>query len=71
VCTSYFCKSNQGQRGLNLWRDVESYLNLFEWVLAREVLLRLGLGENELAYSRDSVGRETDESERSYFIESA
>lgn len=43
VCTSYFCMSDQEEKGLEFWSDVEDYLNHFEWVLASETHRRLGL----------------------------
>ena len=49
VCTTYFCKSDYGKKGLEFWADVEKYLNHFEWQLSCHVLGLLGMGENELA----------------------
>lgn len=71
VCASYFCKSNQGEKGLQLWADVENYLNHFEWKLATETLFRLHYSENELAYCQGATSPDTDESERDYFIQAA
>lgn len=48
VCTTYFCKSARGESGFEFWNDVETYLNLFEWTLANEVLWRLGFTEDDL-----------------------
>lgn len=71
VCTSYFCKSNKGKQGLQLWSDIENYLNHFEWTLATEVMRRMNLEENELAYCHSAIDPDTEDEERKYFIENA
>lgn len=71
VCTTYFCKSDYGQKGLDFWADVEKYLNHFEWQLACHVINLLGMGENELAYCQGMVSPETDDDEREYFLKAA
>jgi Fe-S-cluster containining protein len=48
VCTSYFCKSDRGQKGLDFWSDIEAYLNHFEWALASEVFQRIGFTEDDM-----------------------
>lgn len=71
VCTSYFCKSDQGQRGLDYWKDVEKYLNHFEWQLACAVIDKLGLNENVLSYCQAAIDPNTEDDERDYFIAAA
>lgn len=71
VCTSYFCMSDQEEKGLEFWSDVEDYLNHFEWVLASETHRRLGLGENELAFCQAVISPESELSERRYLLEAA
>lgn len=71
VCTSYFCKSDQGQKGLDYWKDVERYLNHFEWTLACYALEKMDMGENVLSYCQAATSPETDEDERSFFISAA
>lgn len=71
VCTSYFCKSDQGKKGLEFWRDVEKYLNHFEWKLASHVIYQMGLTENEMAFCQSAIDINTEEDERSYFLEAA
>ncbi len=71
VCTSYFCKSDQGKKGLLFWSDVEKYLNHFEWKLACEVIFQMGLTENELAYCQGAIDTDTEEDEQEYFIQAA
>lgn len=71
VCTSYFCKSNRGKEGFAFWAKVESYLNHFEWKLAKEILTRMGLTENHLAFCQASISLETEPEEREYFIQAA
>lgn len=71
VCTSYFCKSDQGQNGLDFWKDVEKYLNHFEWKLACAVTEKMNLDENLISYCQASISPETDEDERVFFISAA
>lgn len=71
VCTTYFCKSDYGQMGLEFWSKVEKYLNHFEWKMATELMTRMGLNENEIAYCQAVVSPETEEDERDYFIQAA
>lgn len=71
VCTSYFCKSDQGQKGLDFWKDVESYLNHFEWKLACHVIKSMNLDENLLSYCQAAIDPNTEDDERDYFIQAA
>lgn len=71
VCTSYFCKSEQGQKGLDYWKDVEKYLNHFEWKLACAVIEKMGLNENVLSYCQAAIDPNTEEDEREFFIAAA
>lgn len=71
VCTSYFCKSDQGQKGLDYWKDVEKYLNHFEWKLACAVVEKMNLNENILSYCQAAIDPQTEEDERDYFITAA
>lgn len=71
VCTSYFCKSNQGKKGLDFWKGVENYLNDFEWHLACLVLEKMNLDENTLSYCQAAISDETEPDERDFFITEA
>ncbi len=48
VCSSYICRSTYGERGQELKRALEAYLNLFEWTLAHETLWRLGYTQDDI-----------------------
>lgn len=71
VCNSYFCKSDEGKKGLKFWKDIESYLNHFEWKLACEVFYQMGFTENELAYCQGAMSAETEDDERLHFEHAA
>jgi Fe-S-cluster containining protein len=65
VCTTYFCKSERGQDGLEFWGEVETYLNIFEWTLATEALARAGYDEqmgdiSEAVMLTEEIGPERD-----------
>lgn len=68
VCTSYFCKSDQGQKGLDFWKDVERFLNQFEWLLATRVLEKMNFDENVLSYCQAAMSEDTEDDERDFFI---
>jgi Fe-S-cluster containining protein len=71
VCTSYFCKSEKGKKGLHFWSEVEKYLNHFEWKLSCEVIFQMGFTENEIAYCQGAIDLETAEEERKFFVQAA
>lgn len=71
VCTSYFCKSNQGAEGLRSWAEIEKFLNHFEFQMAKKLCLQLGLTENEIVYGQSAIALETEEDERDFFIQAA
>lgn len=48
VCASYFCRSTYENRGQDLRKSLEEYLNLFEWTLAHETLWQLGFTQDDL-----------------------
>lgn len=71
VCTTYFCKSDYGQAGLDFWADLEKYLNHFEWQLACEVIFQMGMTTNEISYCQGVVSEETEDDEREAFLQAA
>lgn len=71
VCTSYFCKSDQGLLGLDYWKDVEKYLNHFEWKMACSLIEQMGLDENVLSYCQMAIDPNTDEDEREFSVQAA
>lgn len=38
VCTSFYCQSDRGSRGLKFWSDLENYISYVEMALLQEVL---------------------------------
>lgn len=48
VCWSYTCVSDRGLKGLEEWQELEEKGNRLEWVLAHEVLFRMGFTNDEL-----------------------
>jgi Fe-S-cluster containining protein len=66
VCSSYFCKSEKNEEGLELWADIEAYLNQFEWTLANAVLWRLGFTQDDLGLSEAVMLSESSGPERAW-----
>lgn len=50
VCASFICQSTYGNRGQELKKCLEEYLNLFEWTLAHETLWRMGYTQDDLRF---------------------
>jgi Fe-S-cluster containining protein len=70
VCATYFCKSIKGSDGLAFWKDLEDYLNFFEWTVANEALWRLGFTNDDLEKCEAVMLTEPGE-EREWMIASA
>lgn len=62
VCTSYYCVSDRGEKGLKLWENLGEYLHLCEMVLSQDALVSMGLSpdiiENQLEYVNCMNGTE-------------
>lgn len=62
VCTSFYCKSNRGERGLKYWDQVKEYLSLVEMTLAEELLVDRGFSprqiSEQLGYFNKKIGSE-------------
>lgn len=43
VCTSYFCASDRGEKGLQLWSLLGEYLHLCEMSLAQDCMVSMGM----------------------------
>jgi Fe-S-cluster containining protein len=68
VCTTYFCKSDKAESGLEFWSDLEDYLNHFEWTLAVEIFSRMGLGEIEMEMCESIMATEANDPERAILM---
>ncbi len=47
VCTSFYCESSYGIKGIEFWREFEKYFLLLESTLSFDALLNLGFDEVE------------------------
>ncbi len=48
TCSTYVCRSNDGEPGLRSWRTFEQRLAKFEWSMAHEVAFEIGFTKQEL-----------------------
>lgn len=71
VCTTYFCKSERDEEGLEFWADVEAYLNHFEWAMASEILERLDFDPNFREVCEGVMLTEEPGGERDFLVQSA
>lgn len=49
VCTTFFCRSDQGQAGLKFWAVLSDYLSYVEMALAEECLVQLDFSPRDLS----------------------
>lgn len=49
VCTSFFCRSDDGQNGLKFWAVLSDYLSYVEMALAEECLVQLDFSPRDLS----------------------
>ena len=68
VCATYFCSSDRGAEGLEIWGDVETYLNQFEWTMANAVAWRMGFTEDETQFCEAVMLTEEPGAERDYLV---
>lgn len=55
VCTSFYCESSYGIKGIEFWRNIEKYMLKIESILAYDALLNLGLNHQEAKACLDAV----------------
>lgn len=49
VCTTFFCRSDDGQNGLKFWAVLNDYLSYVEMALAEECLVQLDFSPRDLS----------------------
>lgn len=49
VCTTFYCKSSYGKKGLQFWNDLSDYLALFEMALMEESLVMLDFSPRQVS----------------------
>lgn len=49
VCTTFFCKSNFGKKGLQFWQKLNDYLNYTEMALMEEALVHLDFSPRQVS----------------------
>jgi hypothetical protein len=61
VCTSYYCKSDAGAKGLRYWKALENYIHYTEMALMEESMVMLGFSPRQvnacLEYLNRSEGK--------------
>lgn len=59
VCTSYFCVSDRGPKGLKQWALLGDYLHVCEMVLAQDCLVSMGLPPESIDAQLEYINCET------------
>jgi hypothetical protein len=49
VCTSFYCRSSYGKKGLNFWHQMSDYLTYVEMALMEEALIRLDFSPRQIS----------------------
>lgn len=49
VCTSFYCKSSYGKKGLQFWKSLEDYLSYIEMALMEEALAYLDFSPRQVS----------------------
>lgn len=49
VCTTYYCRSDRGQKGLDFWKALSDYLSYIEMALAEECLVQLDFSPRDIS----------------------
>lgn len=57
VCTTFFCKSDLGKKGLSFWAELNNYLTYVEMALMEEVLVHLDFSPRQLSDCLDYLNR--------------
>jgi hypothetical protein len=58
VCTSFFCKSSYGQKGLQFWNQFSDYLSLVEIGLMEEALVHLDFSPRQISDQLQYLNRQ-------------
>jgi Fe-S-cluster containining protein len=59
VCTSYFCVSDRGERGLQFWETLGEYLHRCEMILAQDCVVTMGLSHECIDGQLEYINCET------------
>jgi len=59
VCTSYYCASDRGEKGLKFWENWGEYLHRCEMVLAQECMVAMGLPHESIDAQLEYINCET------------
>lgn len=59
VCTSFYCKSSYGQKGMKFWFDLSEYLTYVEMALLEEALIRLDFSPRQISDQLGYLNRKT------------
>jgi len=58
VCTSFFCKSDYGSKGLGFWEKLSNYLSYVEMALAEECLVELDFSPRQISEQLQYLNRQ-------------
>jgi len=58
VCTTYYCQSNFGKKGLRFWEELSGYLTYVEMALMEDVLVHLDFSPRQISDCLDYINRQ-------------
>lgn len=57
VCTTYYCRSDLGKKGLRFWDDLSGYLTYVEMALMEDVLVHMDFSPRQISDCLDYINR--------------
>lgn len=57
VCTTFFCRSDYGKKGLQFWDNLNEYLSYIEMALAEECMVMLDFSPRDISDQLDYMNR--------------
>lgn len=57
VCTSFYCKSSYGKKGIQFWNKLSDYMTYVEMALLEEILIRLDFSPRQLSDNLEFLNR--------------
>lgn len=58
VCTTYYCQSNSGKKGIQFWERFSDYLTYVEMALMEDVLVHMGYSPRQISDCLEYINRQ-------------
>ncbi len=58
VCTTYYCQSNHGKKGIAFWEKFSDYLTYVEMAIMEDVLVHMGFSPRQISDCLEYINRQ-------------